>query len=213
MVIRELIATVRKLNAVKSELNKDDRIFARSLINNFEMYGELTDKQFEWVETLIARAEDPQDGEDESEWIEASELHDLLWHAQRKGLSTPRIKIIVNEEQITVKLCKDEVIRVYGKGGLLARINADQSIVPGRNADASIMAALGQLALDPTHTAVKHGQKTGICCFCGLLLTTAESVYAGYGPICSDKYGLPWGQVEGDESLEFEASHHYYYER
>jgi Family of unknown function (DUF6011) len=39
----------------------------------------------------------------------------------------------------------------------------------------------------------KHGERTGICTFCGRKLTDPRSVLAGYGPICAEKFGLPWG--------------------
>jgi hypothetical protein len=31
------------------------------------------------------------------------------------------------------------------------------------------------------------------CFICGRALDTAESIDAGYGPVCADKFGLPWG--------------------
>jgi hypothetical protein len=42
------------------------------------------------------------------------------------------------------------------------------------------------------------GQLTSACCFCSRLLETLESISAGYGPVCADKYGLPWGEVSDD---------------
>jgi hypothetical protein len=44
-----------------------------------------------------------------------------------------------------------------------------------------------------------NGQKYKHCCFCGLELTDAPSLAAGYGPICADKWGLPWGDVPEEE--------------
>jgi hypothetical protein len=37
--------------------------------------------------------------------------------------------------------------------------------------------------------AAKFGKKTGHCCICSKLLTNAESVAKGIGPICADKMG------------------------
>jgi hypothetical protein len=57
----------------------------------------------------------------------------------------------------------------------------------------AITAALRALAADPAAVAKAYGVETGACCFCGLELTDKRSVDAGYGPICAEKWGLPWG--------------------
>lgn len=36
------------------------------------------------------------------------------------------------------------------------------------------------------------GRECGCCCFCGLELTNEGSLHYGYGPICADRWGLPW---------------------
>ena len=47
-------------------------------------------------------------------------------------------------------------------------------------------------ACHPITNAVIKGQRYSNCCFCGLELTNKASLQMGYGPICADKYGLPW---------------------
>lgn len=49
---------------------------------------------------------------------------------------------------------------------------------------------------DPKGFAAAYGKKSGQCCFCHKVLLTAESLHVGYGPVCADKFGLPWGAVE-----------------
>ena len=56
--------------------------------------------------------------------------------------------------------------------------------------------ALRQVNEDPIGAARFYGHKTGNCSFCGRHLETKESVHVGYGPICAEKYGLPWGETE-----------------
>ena len=60
-------------------------------------------------------------------------------------------------------------------------------------AGTAIGAALRAFAAAPAEQARLYGQRFGQCCFCGLELTNKASIQAGYGPICADKYGLPWG--------------------
>ena len=37
-----------------------------------------------------------------------------------------------------------------------------------------------------------YGHATGQCGFCGRVLENGVSVRLGYGPVCAEKYGLPW---------------------
>lgn len=60
---------------------------------------------------------------------------------------------------------------------------------------------LSQLCEDPIKFSVIHGQQYKHCCFCNTELTSKASLFAGYGPICADNWGLPWGEIK-DESLE-----------
>ena len=41
--------------------------------------------------------------------------------------------------------------------------------------------------------AAEYGRNTGNCCFCTRELTDSASVKAGYGPVCAERFGLPWG--------------------
>lgn len=47
----------------------------------------------------------------------------------------------------------------------------------------------------PTAEEAKaFGDSTHHCVFCHKGLTTKESKAVGYGPVCADNYGLPWGE-------------------
>lgn len=43
--------------------------------------------------------------------------------------------------------------------------------------------------------AKELGQLYGVCIFCGRTLTDEASIEAGYGPVCAENHGLPWGHV------------------
>ncbi|MCX7200531.1 MAG: DUF6011 domain-containing protein, partial [Proteobacteria bacterium] len=45
------------------------------------------------------------------------------------------------------------------------------------------------------------GRKTGTCQFCGRKLLKTESKLRGYGPVCSKRWGLPWGESEPESVL------------
>lgn len=73
------------------------------------------------------------------------------------------------------------------------RINADGTLVSGKAMTQSILTALTALAADPAGVAAAYGKQTGNCCFCSTPIETKESMAVGYGPICAEHYGLPWG--------------------
>ena len=66
---------------------------------------------------------------------------------------------------------------------------------------ASDLRAIASFEQDPTEFARSYGKRTNHCCFCSRILHNEVSVYHGYGPICADKYGLPW---EGSTASQFE---------
>jgi hypothetical protein len=52
---------------------------------------------------------------------------------------------------------------------------------------------LDDIAEDPTGVAIRHGMKTGLCCFCNRPLKDEKSTKQGYGPVCAENFKLPWG--------------------
>lgn len=42
--------------------------------------------------------------------------------------------------------------------------------------------------------AAKFGHITGQCVFCARKLTDERSIAVGYGPVCAEREGLPWGE-------------------
>lgn len=58
----------------------------------------------------------------------------------------------------------------------------------------SIANLLKRLAKNPAEVAAEYGRLTGNCCFCMHALDDARSIAVGYGPVCAERYGLPWGK-------------------
>lgn len=58
--------------------------------------------------------------------------------------------------------------------------------------------AINRLTADMKVTAeqaARFGKLWGSCVFCSRLLTDERSVAVGYGPVCAEHNGLPWGEV------------------
>jgi Family of unknown function (DUF6011) len=62
------------------------------------------------------------------------------------------------------------------------------------NAPDWVVEQLREFAKDPAEYAGAYGKKTGSCCFCSQTLTDPRSVTVGYGPVCANRWFLPWGE-------------------
>lgn len=61
------------------------------------------------------------------------------------------------------------------------------------------------ICIDPVDRAGMNGKRFNICCFCGIELTDPRSVHHGYGPICAQKWGLPWDVIDSKvEDIELD---------
>ena len=74
------------------------------------------------------------------------------------------------------------------------RVSLDGKFQPSRRAPADLGDKLRAFAADPAGVAAAYGHLHGACCFCNIRLTDPRSTSVGYGPICADHFGLPWGE-------------------
>lgn len=58
-----------------------------------------------------------------------------------------------------------------------------------------VIRLLKRFSQNPAGLVSAYGKLTGRCCFCMGRLTDERSVASGYGKICAQNYGLPWGEV------------------
>ena len=68
---------------------------------------------------------------------------------------------------------------------------------------ASHRAAARIVAEDPLKAIIEFGHASGSCSFCRKDLTDIRSVSVGYGPICAQKFGLPWSNLNITQMTEF----------
>jgi len=82
------------------------------------------------------------------------------------------------------------------KSHVYGDINAKGVWVPTDKATRTIIDIVKKIERDPVEYARSHGLKTGRCCFCSRKLTDPRSVTSGYGPVCAERYGMPWGKIK-----------------
>lgn len=81
---------------------------------------------------------------------------------------------------------------VNGRRRWYGRVRQD-GIFEQREGGSELANRLAQFAADPARVASEHGRLTGRCCFCHHALEDERSTAVGYGPVCADHFGLPWG--------------------
>lgn len=187
---------INALTAAMPNLDARGKEFAGSLLQQFKMRGDLSEKQWPWVDKLLANKVKPQAVRLEAD---LSGLHAIFDKAQESGLKWPALRAIATD---AVNLDTDIVVR-YGTGGKLNITSTgsfenrtyygnivDGVFNPSMNANKlpKLVAELEAFAKSPLEGAKAFGRKTGTCCFCARELTDATSMANGYGPICAEKW-------------------------
>lgn len=195
---------------LSSELSPKDRDFIHSLINGKHGYfakgGKLTINQIKWVEILYKRALGVTD-DISSETV--GDLHGLvaLFTEAKANLKYPKIKLEINGEPLKLSLagpkskyCGSIMITdggPFGSNKWYGRVTPEGVWTPSNQVTDElrtlISRTLRSFSKDAKHAAMSYGHMSSNCCFCNKQLDTKESVAAGYGPVCADKWGLPWG--------------------
>lgn len=121
----------------------------------------------------------------------------------------PMIKLVVNDfhrigifGKLPARVCRRE--KNDDGWSLIGRLYPDGSLIQSDKArfQEDELRVLANYELDPEKSSREHGLTHGWCCFCGLALTADNSLQVGYGPVCADKYGLPWGPLPRREKVE-----------
>lgn len=183
------------------KLNNRDREFAVSLIEQFQRRGSLSEKQLPWLEKLLARAK----GEEKPAAAPASQDGGIvftkiteMFDKAAESLKAPRVQFSSTSGEFLVRRAKPDsrnpghLYVVFG-GDYVGKIAPNGRFWPTRECPKAVEQALVEFNKNPQQVAAAYGQSTGNCCFCARELTDPRSVEVGYGPICADRFGLPWG--------------------
>lgn len=202
------------LKAVLDQVPVGSRQFAENLIKAENTYG-LTEKQAYWVDVLVKRARGEDKPKTESVG-DVSKVVAMFNTAKEHGLKNPKIRL----RNYTLLLAKEgsknfgsiyvkDAHNMYvGKIDQTGQFKFAFDVSNKTAASAEIMA----FAADPLNVATAYGHLTNSCCFCGRVLSDAESVSKGYGPICAKKFGLAHNaagkatRVDVDANLNVQVS-------
>lgn len=154
----------------------------------------ISDKQYSpdqltWIHKLVIDYETKLEKPKE-EVIRFPRIAELMNKAA-ENLKYPKIQIT---QALKLSRSQNGVIFVIDHNSTAGRIHPKDGLHKGNRFTDEILIALQKFETNPLDEARAFGIKFSFCCFCRRELTTEESVLAGYGPICADRFGLPWGQ-------------------
>jgi len=169
--------------------------FAASLWQQSHQRG-LSERQLAWAHKLstdLLQAE--SEAADESGEAQFSRLFEVFKAAKSRGLKrlTMRfsgIRIKPNRDISSLWVLSDTETEVGNYGPqpkYLGKVTPNR--LDSRLAD-DVKAVLLEAAGDPLTAAIRYGKETGACSCCGRDLTNPDSIAAGIGPVCREKYGL-----------------------
>jgi hypothetical protein len=196
---------VQNLKAVFGKLSISDQKFAGSLIDGFDKYGRLSDKQLYWVDVLTKRGNGSVPMAP-TEVVSVVEIKNLFAKAS-KSLKRMKIRLKTTFNQSVVFTIAGERSKYAGQvmitdGGpfgdnkYFGKIDMEGNLLKTSQCDDNVLELIKEFANDPAETAGKYGRLTGNCCFCMRGLDDERSVSVGYGPVCAGHYGLPWGEKQ-----------------
>lgn len=210
-MLQELKERAAALKANLAALPEKDQGFAASLVRQFEKKGSLSEKQVYWLDKLADKAEGIPDFTEEKTQVEVGALNGLiaLFATAAKNLKYPKIRLKTagglplalsvagpkSKAPGTVNLTDGGP---YGQNVWYGRVTVAGVYEPGKaqppEAVEDVAATLRALSRNPAKAAADYGKLTGNCCFCCKPLSDAKSTEVGYGPVCAQKWNLPWGQ-------------------
>lgn len=222
-------ARIEALADVVENLNDSDQDFAHSMMDQFANRGELSEKQWVWIDRLAKRGEprcswadepnpaarlvDPDGSAGGGEFLPLADLFAgaAKSSANPKGLVHPKMRFDL--AGIDPSWRGDLLLKRAGgfaqypgsinvtngmpyddpHGLFYGRVHKDGRFERGRDFTSRVKGILQAINCNPVSMAADYGRKTGNCCFCATPLSDDRSTSVGYGPICADRYGLPWG--------------------
>lgn len=198
--------SLQDLKEAVKKLSGSDENFAGSILDQWSERGYISEKQMYWVGKLVEKARAPKLGP-----AGLVRISQLFRKAKDAGLKRPKIEIAPGVVIVRAGPASSRPDSLYVKGGrsyesvYYGRIDPDGNFSASDNADDEVFSALLAWSQDPAKAAKAYGHQHGNCCFCGRDLDDPRSVAMGYGPVCAENYGLPWGDQKVSGELLVEA--------
>lgn len=169
---------------------------AAEMIEVVRKFGDLSPARLAMVQRFMAkdveRAAAAVERAASAPVVEVGKIIAAFDAAREKGIKTPRMRMdgvtfkaapMTGKNPGAIYITGENSEDYLGKiiGGKLHTVS---SCTPERHK------AILDICADPLKAAVAYGKRTGTCSCCGRTLDNHESIEAGIGPICANKYAL-----------------------
>lgn len=207
-----VMTTLSVTEAVQIVRENPSTRFARDLVAAFDNYGDrINGNKRAWLLVIAQQTVDraQQRAAAPREEVRITEdfagLTAVLTKARESGKKFPKIALRTADGlPVVLSLAGDKSkapgsVQVtdggkFGDNVWYGRVEPSGAWVGGRDASPDVLELLRRFAADPQGVAAAYGRETGECCFCQAELTDERSVLQGYGPVCAERHGLPWGE-------------------
>ena len=169
--------------------------FYQDLLSKAKKYGSLSEKQLACVVNAYAKQQERNTArsavEANTPALDLAKINALFDTALNNGLAKPKLVFGAIKLSLAPASGKNGgCLYVKDDGDYAGKITTEGKFFGLRESRKEILAELQAIAEDPKAAAVQHGQATGNCACCNRLLTNAESIKIGIGPICLENWGL-----------------------
>ncbi len=115
-----------------------------------------------------------------------------LFNKAAEHLRYPAIHMTTKHgDKIRIYRATKGYIAIKVDGGYIGKlVSADAQII--LYSAKELLDEIDTLMSNPISESALQGREYGRCCFCNRELDNEGSIQHGYGPICAEKWGLPW---------------------
>lgn len=115
-----------------------------------------------------------------------------IFNRAAKHLRYPAINIVSKDgRRIRIYRATNGYIAIKVDGEYVGKlVSADAQIT--LYSEKELLPEIDTLMSNPISESALQGREYGRCCFCKRALDNEGSIQHGYGPICAEKWGLPW---------------------
>ena len=115
-----------------------------------------------------------------------------LFNRAAEHLRYPAINLVSKDgHKISIYRATKGYIAIKVDGEYVGKlVSADAQII--LYSAKELLPVIDALLSNPITESALRGREYGRCCFCNRELDNKVSILHGYGPICAEKWGLPW---------------------
>lgn len=219
----KIASTDPRMTAMKAIPAIKNNHFAKSLIEQYERKGSLSEKQWPHVERFIKeaadrvarRAENEKKAKEHQEKLlpagslDGYEPVEEMFQAALDNLKKPEWTLVHGPEHRTFPISYDKDnsrIKVGGYRTFGYIKDGVFTYTTYATEAKTLLPLMEDFKHDPTGVASESGHLRGLCVFCAKDLKTENSTSHGYGPVCAKRYGLVWNVASAREIQAIRAA-------